>query len=132
MSRRQKTEGAAILITILVLIAFAVLTVGIHDGRAASPSLFEADLSFNETSSGADYCSLSDGAFNISVYYTTSGTDQGVTIQRMYRPDNVWRTVKEYTENIETVETVAPNSPNYHYRAVYTGTDGGCHVRIDQ
>lgn len=132
---KNKVEGTLIftLFTALVFIVIAVVLMASSQTlKAENPALFEADLSFNQTSSGADYCSLTDGPFNISVYYNTSGIDQGVTIQRMYRPDGVWRNVKEYTDDIETVEMVAPNSPNYHYRAVYTGTDGGCHVRIDQ
>jgi len=132
---KNKAEGTLILIlgtAFVFLVAAVVLTASSQTLKAENPALFEADLSANQTSSGADYCSLTDGPFNISVYYNTSGLDQGVTIQRMYRPDGVWRNVKEYTDDIETVEVVAPNSPNYHYRAVYTGTDGGCHVRIDQ
>jgi len=132
---KNKAEGTLIftLFTALVFLVIAVVLMASSQTlKAENPALFEADLSANQTSSGADYCSLTDGPFNISVYYNTSGLDQGVTIQRMYRPDGVWRNVKEYTDDIETVEVVAPNSPNYHYRAVYTGTDGGCHVRIDQ
>lgn len=132
---RKQAEGAIIfgLGFSFIALIFIVFLIGAQQVSAEDPALFEADLSFNQTSSGEDYCALSsDRPFNLSVYYNTSGLDQGVTIQRMYRPDGVWRDIKEYTANTETIEDFAPNGVNYFYRAKYTGTNGGCHVRIDQ
>ena len=100
--------------------------------RAANMALFEADLSPAATTTG-EYCALSDQGFNISVYYTSTGIDPGVTVQRAYRGDTppVWRDIKEYTSNTETIETNAPNPSQYWYRAKYPGTTGAAHVRID-
>lgn len=123
---------AAVLGVLTVLMFYFLLCDGA--AKAANMALFEADLSATATTSGLDYCALSDQAFNLSIYYTSTGIDPGVTIQRAYRGDTppVWRDIKEYTSNTETIETNAPNPSQYWYRAKYTGTTGAAHVRIDQ
>lgn len=132
----KRFEWSLVLAAVLGMITVIAFYCLLCDGaaKAANMALFEADLSPAATTSGADYCALSDQAFNISVYYTSTGIDPGVTIQRAYRGDTppVWRDVKEYTTNIETIETNAPNPSQYWYRAKYTGTSGAAHVRIDQ
>ena len=122
---------AAVLGMITVIAFYCLLCDGA--AKAANMALFEADLSPAATTTG-EYCALSDQAFNLSVYYTSTGSDPGVTIQRAYRGDTppVWRDIKTYTSNIETIETNAPNPSQYWYRAKYTGTTGAAHVRIDQ
>lgn len=117
--------------SISVVVCYLLLCNG--TARAVNMALFEADLSPTATTTG-EYCALSDQAFNISVYYTSTGSDPGVTIQRAYRGNTppVWRDIKKYTSNTETIETNAPNPGQYWYRAKYTGTSGAAHVRIDQ
>ena len=123
---------AAVLGVLTVLMFYFLLCNG--TARAVNMALFEADLSPTATTSGLDYCALSDQAFNLSIYYTSTGIDPGVTVQRAYRGDTppVWRDIKEYTSNTETIETNAPNPSQYWYRAKYSGTTGAAHVRIDQ
>ena len=131
----MRKEGSVIAAAVLGVLTVFLLYFLLCDGvaKAANMALFEADLSPAATTTG-EYCALSDQAFNLSVYYTSTGIDPGVTIQRAYRGDTppVWRDVKEYTTNIETIETNAPNPSQYWYRAKYTGTSGAAHVRIDQ
>ena len=131
----MRKEGSVITAAALGVLMVFLLYFLLCDGaaKAANMALFEADLSPAATTTG-EYCALSDQAFNLSVYYTSTGIDPGVTIQRAYRGDTppVWRDIKEYTSNIETIETNAPNPSQYWYRAKYTGTSGAAHVRIDQ
>ncbi len=131
----KRFEWSLVLATALSLLMVIVFYCLLCDGaaKAANMALFEADLSPAATTTG-EYCALSDQAFNLSIYYTSTGIDPGVTIQRAYRGDTppVWRDIKEYTSNTETIETNAPNPSQYWYRAKYTGTTGAAHVRIDQ
>ena len=131
----KRFEWSLVLAAALGMLTVIVFYFLLCDGtaKAANPALFEADLSPTATSTG-EYCALDDRAFNISVYYTSTGVDPGVTIQRAYQSDTppVWRDIKEYTSNTETIETNAPNPSEYWYRAKYTGTTGAAHVRIDQ
>lgn len=131
----MRKEGSVIAAAVLGVLTVFLLYFLLCDGaaKAANMALFEADLSPAATTTG-EYCALSDQGFNISVYYTSTGIDPGVTIQRAYRGDTppVWRDIKEYTSNTETIETNAPNPSQYWYRAKYTGTTGAAHVRIDQ
>ncbi|MEN6473664.1 MAG: hypothetical protein ABFD81_06600 [Syntrophaceae bacterium] len=130
-----RKEGSVVVAAALGVLTVFLLYFLLCDGaaKAANPALFEANLSPTATTTG-EYCALSDQAFNISVYYTSTGSDPGVTIQRAYRSDTppVWRDIKEYTSNTETIETNAPNPSEYWYRAKYTGASGAAHVRIDQ
>lgn len=127
---------------LLALIPLILAAVVMHNEpvRSADPSLYEADLSSTETSLGvtasSGFCSL-DGDFNLSVYFNTTGLDQEVQLQRLYRgggepPTNDdWRTVVTYTANTETCDT-AVNGRYYYYRFKYTGDNGGAHVRLDK
>ena len=131
----MRKEGSVIVAVALGVLTVFLLYFLLCDGtaKAANRAIFEADLSPTATTTG-EFCALGDDAFNISVYFTSSGIDAGVTIQRTYRNDSpqVWRDIKEYTANTETIETNAPNPSLYWYRAKYTGTTGAAHVRIDQ
>ena len=131
MRKEGSVIVAAALGVLMVFLLYFLLCNG--TARAVNMALFEADLSPAATTTG-EYCALSDQAFNLSVYYTSTGSDPGVTIQRAYRGNTppVWRDIKTYTSNIETIETNAPNPSQYWYRAKYTGTTGAAHVRIDQ
>jgi len=131
----MRKEGSVIAAAVLGVLTVFLLYFLLCDGtaKAANMALFEADLSPAATTTG-EYCALSDQAFNLSIYYTSTGINPGVTVQRAYRGDTppVWRDIKTYTSNIETIETNAPNPGQYWYRAKYTGTTGAAHVRIDQ
>lgn len=123
-----------ILFTVLITLFLAGAAYAFED------PLIDTDLSFNVTSVGITetygYCAI-NGQFNLSVYYNTSGSDQGVTFERLYRGDGDpdtntdWRPIIVYDEDTETCDE-AVNGRWYFYRFRYTGTDGGCHVRIDQ
>ena len=131
----KRFEWSLVLATVLGMITVIAFYFLLCDStaRATNMALFEADLSPTATTTG-EYCALSDQAFNLSIYYTSTGINPGVTVQRAYRGDTppVWRDIKTYTSNIETIETNAPNPGQYWYRAKYTGTTGAAHVRIDQ
>ena len=128
--RNDLTVLAAALIIGLIIMTMCLM-LKTPDARAGS-ALYEISLSPTATTSG-EYVALSNEPFNISVYYTSTGIDPGVTIQRCFRTaPTTWRDVKEYTDDVETTEDHAPNSPMYWYRAKYTGTTGAANVRIDQ
>ena len=131
---KKWNDGMLLLVAALAIGLFCAATCSVFRAPVAraNSALYEVSLSPTATTSG-EYVALSNEPFNISVYYTSTGIDPGVTIQRCFRATpTTWRDVKKYTSSIETTEDHAPNSPMYWYRAKYTGTTGAASVRIDQ
>lgn len=134
----MKKQGGIALLIPLAVVVLAILfgLIMLCDSktvRAANPSLYEADLSPTTTSTG-ESCALQPIPFNLSVYFSSTGVNPAVKVQRQYRRDTVpvWRDVKTYTASTETIDDYAPNGGDYYYRIIYSGTTGAAHVRIDQ